>query len=362
MTAPEAVVLVGGQGTRLRPLTLSTPKQLLPVAGVPLIAHLLARLRVAGVEHVVLATSYRAELFAAALGDGSAFGLELEHVTEAKPLGTGGGVRGVVDRLRAGPDEPVLVLNGDVLSATDPAALVEAHRAAAADVTLELVRVPDPRAFGLVPTEPSGRVTAFLEKPERAEDIVTDQVNAGCYVFRRRVLDRIPAGRPVSVERETFPELLRSGARLHGVVTGAYWRDLGTPADYVRGSCDVVLGAAPSPALPGEPGERLVLAGAQVSPGAEVVGGSVVGAGAVVEAGAVVDGCVLLDGAVVERGASVTGSAVGVGARVGAGTVCADVVLGDGAWVGPDNELRGGLRLWPGARVEAGTVRFSGLG
>ncbi|CAN5564285.1 NDP-sugar synthase [soil metagenome] len=362
MTHLEAVVLVGGQGTRLRPLTLSTPKQLLPVAGVPLIVHLLARLQAAGVQHVVLATSYRFELFAAALSDGSALGLELDHVTEAEPLGTGGGARGVVDRLRAGPEDPVLVLNGDVLSATDAAALVGTHRAVDADVTLELVRVPEPWAFGLVPTEPSGRVTAFLEKPARAEDIVTDQVNAGCYVFRRRVLDTIPAGRPVSIERETFPALLASGARLHGVVTGAYWRDLGTPADYVRGSCDVVRGVAPSPALPGRPGERLLLAGAQVAPGAKVVGGSVVGAGAVVEADAVVDGCVLLDGAVVENGAVVRGSAVGVGARVGAGTVCSDVVLGDGSCVGADNELRGGLRLWPGARIEVGAVRFSGIG
>jgi mannose-1-phosphate guanylyltransferase len=361
VTAPEAVVLVGGQGTRLRPLTLSTPKQLLPVAGVPLIAHLLARLRMAGVEHVVLATSYRFELFAAALGDGTAFGLELEHVTEVEPLGTGGAVRGVVHRLRAGPDDPVLVLNGDVLSATDAASLVAAHVAADADVTLELVRVADPRAFGLVPTEPSGRVTAFLEKPSQVEDVVTDQVNAGCYVFRRRAIDAIPAGRMVSVERETFPLLLRSGAHLHGVVTGAYWRDLGTPADYVRGSCDVVLGRAPSPALPGEPGERLLLAEAQVSSDAVVNGGSVVGAGAVVEHDAVVDGCVLMDGAVVERGARLSGSVVGAGARVGAGTVCADVVLGDGAWVAAGNELRAGLRLWPGARIEPETVRFSGV-
>ena len=208
----DAVVLVGGQGTRLRPLTLSAPKPMLPTAGVPFLEHLLSRIRQAGVEHVLLGTSYRAEVFESHFGDGSAFGLDLEYVLEQEPLGTGGGIRNVSGHLRA---DTVLVFNGDVLSGADLPALLDRHGDTHADVTLYLTRVPDARAFGCVPTDEDGRVTAFLEKEPHPK---TDQINAGTYVFRREVLESIPAGRPVSVERETFPDLLAAGARLTGSV------------------------------------------------------------------------------------------------------------------------------------------------
>lgn len=352
----EAIVLVGGQGTRLRPLTARTAKPLLPVGGVPFLAHQLARLRDAGISHVVLATSYRAETFAEAFGDGSGLGLELEYVHEDVPLGTGGALRNAAPALRGGPDEPVVVLNGDILSGHALAGQVARHVQAGADATLHLVRVPDARAFGCVPTDDAGRVTAFLEKmPEP----VTDQVNAGCYVFRRAVLDEVPAGRPVSVERETFPGLLAAGRLVLGVVDQAYWLDLGTPAAYVQGCVDVVRGVVRSSALPGEPGERLLLDGAEVAPDAKVVGGTAVGRGARVAAGAEVDGSVLLDGAVVEAGAVVRGSVVGAGALVGPGCVLEDAVVGDGARVGPRNELLAGVRIGCDAVLSEAAVRFS---
>jgi mannose-1-phosphate guanylyltransferase len=153
----EAVVLVGGQGTRLRPLTIRTPKPMLPVAGVPFLTHQLARARAAGVEHVVLATSYKAEVFVAHFGDGANLGLRIDYVTETEPLGTGGGIRNVADRLESLPDDPVLILNGDVLSGHDLSAQLAAHRDAGAVATLHLVRVPDPRAFGSVVTDAEGR-------------------------------------------------------------------------------------------------------------------------------------------------------------------------------------------------------------
>jgi mannose-1-phosphate guanylyltransferase len=265
----EAVVLVGGLGTRMRPLTLSAPKPMLPTAGVPLLCHLLARIRAAGVAHVVLGTSYRAEVFASHFGDGSALGLKLDYLVEDTPLGTGGGIRHVASALTE-PD--VLVFNGDVLSGLDPAEVVRTHRRAAADVTLHLVRVPNPRAFGCVPITADGRVLGFLEKTDEPP---TDLINAGCYVFRREIIDSIPPGRPVSVERETFPGLLASGAHLHAHVDSSYWLDLGTPAAFVQGSADLVRGLAPSPALPGPVGEALVLPGATVQRGARVDGGSV---------------------------------------------------------------------------------------
>ncbi|MFD5428300.1 sugar phosphate nucleotidyltransferase [Streptomyces sp. NPDC127084] len=357
--AQEAILLVGGKGTRLRPLTVNTPKPMVPAAGVPFLTHQLARARAAGVKHIVLATSYLAEVFEPYFGDGSSLGLELEYVTEVEPLGTGGAIRNVASRLRSGPDEPVLIFNGDILTGLDIRALVDTHERTGADVSLHLTRVADPRAFGLVPTDGQGRVTAFLEKPQTPEEIVTDQINAGAYVFRRSVVDSIPAGRPVSVERETFPELLAAGAHLQGMVDSTYWLDLGTPQAFVRGSADLVLGSAPSPAVPGRHGERLVLPTAAVAADAKLTGGTVVGAGASVGEGARVSGSTILDGAVIEPGAVVTDSLIGVGARVGARSALSGVVVGDGAVIGPDNELREGVRVWCDATLPAGAIRFS---
>ncbi|MDT9684786.1 NDP-sugar synthase [Streptomyces sp. TRM76323] len=355
----EAILLVGGKGTRLRPVTVNTPKPMVPAAGVPFLTHQLARARAAGVEHIVLATSYLAEVFEPYFGDGSSLGLHLEYVTEVEPLGTGGAIRNVAPRLTSGPDEPVLIFNGDILTGLDIRALVDTHETSGADVSLHLTRVEDPRAFGLVPTDPTGRVTAFLEKPQTPEEIVTDQINAGAYVFRRSVIDTIPADRPVSVERETFPGLLADGAHLQGMVDSTYWLDLGTPQAFVRGSADLVLGRAPSPAVPGRCGDRLVVAGATVAPDAKLTGGTVIGEGATVGEGARIDGSAVMAGAVVEPGAVVTDSLVGEGARIGARTVLHGAVIGDGAHVGADNELRDGVRVWCGARLPDASVRFS---
>ncbi|MFC5722688.1 sugar phosphate nucleotidyltransferase [Streptomyces gamaensis] len=357
----EAVLLVGGKGTRLRPLTLTTPKPMVPAAGVPFLAHQLARARAAGVRHVVLATSYLAEVFEPYFGDGSAHGLRLTYVTEDEPLGTGGAIRGAADALEAGPADPVLVFNGDILTGLDIRALLARHERARADVTLHLTRVADPRAFGLVPTDADGRVLAFTEKPRRPEEIVTDQINAGAYVFRREVVGSIPAGRPVSVERETFPGLLAGGALLHGVVDASYWLDLGRPAAFVRASADLVRGVIGSPALPGEPGEYLLLPGAHVEDGARLHGGTVVGAGAYVAAGADVEGSVLLDGARIGQGARVRAAMVGRGARVGPRTVLDGAVVGDRAEVGADNELRDGARVWCGTAIPDAAIRFSAV-
>ncbi|MET7308382.1 NDP-sugar synthase [Streptomyces sp. NPDC005571] len=357
--AKEAILLVGGKGTRLRPLTVHTPKPMVPAAGVPFLTHQLARARAAGVEHIVLATSYLAEVFEPHFGDGSSLDLHIEYVTEREPLGTGGAIRNVASRLVSGPDEPILIFNGDILTGLDIRALVTSHATSGADVSLHLTRVEDPRAFGLVPTDDTGRVTAFLEKPQTPEEIVTDQINAGAYIFRRSVIDTIPADRPVSVERETFPGLLASGAHLQGMVDSTYWLDLGTPQAFVRGSADLVLGRAPSPAVPGRCGDRLVLPTASVAADAKLSGGTVIGEGALIGAGARIDGSAVLAGAVVEPGAVITDSLVGAGARIGSRTVLAGAVVGDGAQVGADNELRDGVRIWCGATLPDASVRFS---
>ncbi|MFI9509375.1 sugar phosphate nucleotidyltransferase [Nocardia sp. NPDC052566] len=349
----DAVVLVGGQGTRLRPLTLSAPKPMLPTAGLPFLTHLLARIADAGITHVVLGTSYKAEIFEEHFGDGSELGLELEYVTETKPLGTGGGIRNVLPKLRA---DNIMVFNGDVLGGTDLNAVLETHETTNADVTLHLVRVSDPRAFGCVPTDEDGRVTAFLEK---TQDPPTDQINAGCYVFRREYIEKIPSGRPVSVEREVFPALLAEGARVQGHVDMAYWRDMGTPEDFVRGSADLVRGIAPSPALNGQRGESLVHPGAGVAPGALLIGGTVIGRGAEVGAGARLDSAVVFDGAQIEAGAVVERSIIGFGARIGPRALVRDAVIGDGSQIGARCELLRGARIWPGVEIPDGGIRFS---
>lgn len=352
----EAVLLVGGKGTRLRPLTVSAPKPMLPTAGVPFTAHQLARARDAGVGHVVLATSYRAEVFEEYFGDGSGFGLELTYVHETEPLGTGGGIRNVADCLRSKPDEPVLIFNGDVLSGVDLRRQVETHRGSGAEVTLHLVEVDDPRAFGVVPTDESGRVTAFLEK---TQDPPTNRINAGCYVFNRGVIDAIPSGRPVSVEHETFPGLLAAGALVRGFVDSSYWLDLGTPAAFVQGSCDLVRGRIESSALPGPVGEYLLLDGATVSERATVSGGTTLGRDVVVAEDAQVTSSVVFDGARIGAGAVIVESIVGRNAVVGAGCELSGVVLGDGVTLGERNELRSGARVFPGVELGDAAVRFS---
>lgn len=350
----DAVVLVGGKGTRLRPLTLSAPKPMLPTAGLPFLTHLLSRIAAAGIEHVILGTSYKPAVFEAEFGDGSALCLQIEYVTEEHPLGTGGGIANVAGKLR---NDTAMVFNGDVLSGADLAQLLDFHRSNRADVTLQLVRVGDPRAFGCVPTDEEDRVVAFLEK---TEDPPTDQINAGCYVFERNVIDRIPQGREVSVEREVFPALLADGdCKIYGYVDASYWRDMGTPEDFVRGSADLVRGIAPSPALRGHRGEQLVHDGAAVSPGALLIGGTVVGRGAEIGPGTRLDGAVIFDGVRVEAGCVIERSIIGFGARIGPRALIRDGVIGDGADIGARCELLSGARVWPGVFLPDGGIRYS---
>lgn len=350
----DAVVLVGGKGTRLRPLTLSAPKPMLPTAGLPFLTHLLSRIAAAGIEHVILGTSYKPAVFEAEFGDGSALGLQIEYVTEEHPLGTGGGIANVAGKLR---NDTAMVFNGDVLSGADLAQLLDFHRSNRADVTLQLVRVGDPRAFGCVPTDEEDRVVAFLEK---TEDPPTDQINAGCYVFERNVIDRIPQGREVSVEREVFPALLADGdCKIYGYVDASYWRDMGTPEDFVRGSADLVRGIAPSPALRGHRGEQLVHDGAAVSPGALLIGGTVVGRGAEIGPVTRLDGAVIFDGVRVEAGCVIERSIIGFGARIGPRALIRDGVIGDGADIGARCELLSGARVWPGVFLPDGGIRYS---
>lgn len=331
---PEAVIVAGGFGTRLLPLTAKRPKHLLEVGGVPFLEHQISRLAEVGVGHVVVATSYHADLFEPVLGDGSRWGIRVDYVEEEQPLGTAGAIRNVAHALAPDPERAVVILNGDVLSAHDLRAQLDGFESKregrSVDVSLHLVEVEDARAFGCVPTDGAGRVTGFVEK---SQDPVTRQVNAGCYVFRRRVIDLVPPGRVVSVERETFPQLVDEGGLVVGFVDNAYWRDVGTPQALVAASRDLVLGTASSPAVDAAPAGALVHPGAKVADSAVVNAGSTVGDAARVEERAVVAGSVVMSGAVVRAGVRLHDCVLGPGAMVGGGVVLHGVTIGDDAHV-----------------------------
>ena len=352
----EAILLVGGQGTRLRPLTISTPKPMLPVAGYSCTEHQIALAREAGIGRIILGTSYRAEVFESHFGHGEEFGLELVYAVEDEPLGTGGAIRHAAQHLTCGPGDPVVIFNGDVLTGLDIAGLVQKWRDAKADVALYLTRVADPRPFGLVPTDASGRVLEFLEKPSTPEEIVTDQINAGCYVFKRSVIDSIPGDRPVSVERETFPELLAANKTVIGVVDDGYWLDLGTPLAFAKGSADLVHGIAPSPLLVGRTGSAIIEKSANVDPSAIVTGGSYVGHNASIGAGTVIDSSVIFNEVQISSGSRVTNSIISTAARIGSDCHIVDTVIAERALIGSNNELVAGTLVFPDERIEPVTT------
>jgi mannose-1-phosphate guanylyltransferase len=326
-------VLVGGFGTRLRPLTLTSPKQMLPVAGRPMIEDVLAHLRHHGVDEVVLSLGYKPDAFLEAYPDATCAGVRLVYVVEPEPLDTAGAI--AFAAREAGIDERFLVVNGDVLTDLDVSALVAFHEAAGAEGTIALTKVEDPSQFGVVPTEADGRVIAFVEKPPR-DEAPTDLINAGYYVLEPSVLDRIEPGRKVNIERETFPAMVADG-RLFAVADPAYWLDVGTPERLLQASIDLLTGERAG----GPGGDVLLVGSASVEDGAQVAR-AVLGDGCRVEAGAVVEDAVLLPGVVVEAGAVVRRSVVGAGAVVSAGSTVTDLsVLGDCVRTEPGATLSG---------------------
>jgi len=352
----RAVVLVGGVGTRLRPLTLTVPKQVLPIVEVPMIERVLAYLATHGVDEAILSLGYLHQAFEALFPDGRAGGVRLVYAVEPEPLDTAGAI-GFAARA-AGIDERFLVVNGDILTDLDITAMVAFHRRRGAQATIALAKVADPSAFGLVPVDDRGQVAGFVEKPAPGA-AGPSLVNAGTYVLEPAVLERIPSGRRVSIEREVFPALAETGS-LYGFESHDYWTDTGTPLQYLQAQLDLVSGRRPGPPIAGArasangvwsvgdvtidgdlQGPAVIGAGATVAAGASVEG-SVIGAGCVVDAGARIHDSVLLPGAVVGRGAIVSRSIMGRGARLGEGAELTDVsVLGDGYGVAPGARLQG---------------------
>jgi NDP-sugar pyrophosphorylase family protein len=337
----KAVILAGGEGTRLRPLTLSTPKPVVPVVDRPFLRHQLDLLARAGIHEVVFSVAYRPERVSAVFGDGSALGMRIRYVVEETPLGTGGAVRNALDHL----DERTVVLNGDVLTDVDLSAVVARHERAAATATILLTPVPNPAAYGLVETDGDGRVRRFLEKP-RPEQITTNQINAGVYVLESRALEIMKPGVNISIERFFFPALLERGDVVLGPVHPGYWIDIGTPEKYLQVHRDVLDGRFPVP-LDGEPRK-----GGFVHPTAEVAGGASLDGPFYVG-----PGCRVGDGAHLGRHAVLVAEV-----EVAAGASVRDSVLWRGVRVGPECAVEGSLLGTCVSLGRSSAVRNAALG
>ena len=346
-------MLVGGEGTRLRPLTWTAPKQMLPVVEVPMIERVLTHLSQHGIDSVVLSLGYRPDAFREAYPNGVCAGVEITYAVEPTPLDTAGGIRFAA--VHAGVDDTFLVVNGDVLSDIDLTALMDFHRVRNAEGTISLTPVEDPSSFGVVPTDADGRVISFIEKPSR-DEAPTNMINAGFYVLEASVLDRIAAEGKVNIERETFPAMVADGT-LYALGSHAYWHDTGTPERYLQAHWDLLSGRRPGPPAPGAVdlgGGVWELGHADLA--APVAGHSLVGDGAVVESDARVIDSVIGHGARVGSGARVEGSVVLPGASIGGGAVVEGSIVGAGVSVGADAKVTGLTVLGTGADVADGAV------
>jgi NDP-sugar pyrophosphorylase family protein len=342
----QAVILAGGLGTRLRPLTLGRPKPVVPLLNIPFLSYQLGLLGAHGVRDVILSVSHRPEVIRATMSRESLGDVQLREVVEVEPLGTAGGVRNAADLVNG----RVVVLNGDVLTDVDLSAMLAFHQAKGAVATIYLTPVENPTAYGLVELEPNGRVRRFLEKPGW-EEVTTNTINAGVYVLERELLDLIPKGEAHSIEREFFPLLLERGEPFYGYVSEGYWLDIGTPAKYLEAQQDL-LGRRVRAHV--EPAGRDARHGwvhptATIAPSARIRGpvaigptcrieadavvgpGAVLGSGCRIGAGAEIEGAVLWEEVEIAGGARLAGCVVGRGAVIGAhARVTAGAVLGDG--------------------------------
>ena len=323
--AIKGILLVGGRGTRLLPLTEKTPKPMLKVAGVPFTQHQLAKAKSAGINEIALATSFMAEVFEPHFGDGATMGMKIHYAVEKEALGTGGAIKNASKVLDLHPGDSVVIFNGDVLSGHDLSGQISYHQAEQAAVTLYLTEVPDARAFGCVPIDENGNVKAFLEKMENP---ITNLVNAGCYIFDHSVFQHIPTESVVSVERETFPEILKQGLVVKGFVDRSYWLDIGTPAALIKASRDLLTHEFTSPATPSHSVGSLIEPGATIAPGAHINEGSFIGRGARIESGCTISGSIIESGAIIGANSTLVNSFVRENAVIGENSQENSAILG----------------------------------
>lgn len=357
----QAIVLVGGEGTRLRPLTFGTPKPMVPIVNVPFLARTLERLHEVSIDDVVLPAGYMPQAITEYFGDGSRMGMRITYVIEDEPLGTAGAIKNVQQHITG----PFFVLNGDVLTSLDLAAMMAFHKKKGGMGVLHLIKVDDPSAFGCVVHDPGGQISAFVEKPPKGSE-PTDEINAGTYLLEPEILNLIPPGRNVSIERETFPKILAGGHPLYAYTTSDYWIDLGRPEHYLSAHRDILAGTMPLRLEPGVsgPGAARVRAtviapvhigpDAAVDPSARIGPNVVLGARCTIGADAVISDSVLWDdvsvdtGAVIDETIIASGAHIGARARIGRGSV-----IGHDVRIEPDAIAPEGSRIGPSAPIEA---------
>jgi mannose-1-phosphate guanylyltransferase len=367
----QAIILVGGEGTRLRPVTSRVPKPVAPVVERPFVAYILDDLARHGVERAIFSTGYLAAAIEAQIGDGADYGLHVDYAVETEPLGTAGAIANCADKL---DDGSFYVFNGDVLSDVDLTALAAQHAGRGGMGTIFLTPVEDPRRYGLVELREDGSVVSFLEKPGEWEG--TALINAGVYVLEHEVLEMIPRGRLFSIERGVFPRLAQAGS-LYGYVDRGYWRDIGTPESYLQAHFDI-LERTVDTAVADMLGEQYLYVAAsadidararvvppcyigenaRVAAGARVGPLAVLGAGAVVAEGATILEAVIQAGVVIGAHAQVERSIVVRESWVGAGTQLHSAVIGEGCRVGAGNRLVGGICLYPDTVLPDNSIQF----
>ena len=302
----RAILLVGGVGSRLRPITNYIPKPMVPIAGLPVTEHQIMVAKKAGITEIVLATSYMADVFEPYFGDGSDFGMRISYAVEELPLGTGGAIRNAISAFDdLSENEPIVVFNGDIISQHHVTHQLEFHSSKEADVTIYLTRVDDARAYGCVPTDTQGRVSAFLEKMDNP---ITNAINAGCYIFKAHIITSIAPNTVVSVEREVFPRLIAEGSRIFGYEESAYWIDIGTPAALLKASRDLV----------GK--DFLALDHSTIDQSAILEGGTAIGRHCVIKAESDISGSIICDGVTVGEGSVIENSFIAPGTLLPAGT------------------------------------------
>jgi mannose-1-phosphate guanylyltransferase len=366
----QALILAGGEGTRLRPLTSTIPKPVVPLVDRPFISYMLEWLRGHGVDDVILGCGFMADGVRTVLGDGSSLGIRLRYLEEPKPLGTGGALKFAEELLQ----DRFFMLNGDVLTDIDLTAQLEQHERTGARLTLALYPVEDPSAYGLVRINSDTSVREFIEKPG-LEELDTNLISAGAYIIEREILDGMPpAGTNVSIEREVFPRLVGNG--LYGYTASGYWLDIGTPDRYLKATYDILEGTVSTELgrqlsangmslLDGASVEGrvvapvLLAAGCKVASRALVGDRSVLGAGVTVSEGARIESSVLLEGVTVGAETTISSSIVGRGVTIGDHChIQGGVVIGEGVTIGSHNMLAAAARIFPGVELPEGAIRF----
>jgi mannose-1-phosphate guanylyltransferase len=370
----QAVILVGGEGKRLRPLTSNVPKPIVQLVDRPFMVYMLEWLRGHGIDDVIMSCGFLADSVRDVLGDGSSLGVRLRFVEEPEPRGTAGALKLAEPML----EERFLMLNGDVLTDIDLTAQIAQHEATGARGTLALVKVPDPSAYGMVLLHEDQSVEAFVEKPsadgEGPQPTAGALISAGAYVLQREILELVPPERNVSIEREVWPRLVGDG--LYGFASESYWMDIGTPERYLKGTFDIIEGNVKT-AVQERMGEgwmaveagaevlgraippAVLEAGVKVAAGARVGSLVVLGKDVRIGAGSTVERAVVLDGTEVGEGCELRDCIVGPGCRIGSGSkITGGAVLGEGVSIGADNVITRGARIFPGVQLPARAIEF----